>query len=150
MLSHKTPTRYRNRFLAEAMVNLRMIDTMGFGIHDIMFLGQARRYFPLPDFDLTDSSHVVLQLSGRFIDENYSRALLTESDLSWSDIVTLDRIQKGLPPTDEQAVQSLRRRRLIEGRKPLTTGSLPVSSPAPKPRPITFVTGRSTTITMAS
>ena len=40
--SERTPTRYRNRLLAEAMVHLRMIDTMGFGIREIMWKGQAR------------------------------------------------------------------------------------------------------------
>lgn len=29
---NRSPRRYHNRFLAEAMVLLRMIDTMGFGI----------------------------------------------------------------------------------------------------------------------
>lgn len=35
---------YRNRFLAEAMVNLNMIDTIGSGIKR-MFLLQKKRYF---------------------------------------------------------------------------------------------------------
>ena len=35
VLHNRTPTRYRNRFLAEAMLQLRMIDTMGFGIREI-------------------------------------------------------------------------------------------------------------------
>lgn len=44
---HKTPRRYRNPFLAQAMAELNMIDTMGYGIYT-MHIGQARRYFPLP------------------------------------------------------------------------------------------------------
>ena len=63
------------------MVHLRMIDTMGFGIRELMWKGQACRYFPLPDFDLTDAGRVILRLPGRFIDENYSRALLAHSEL---------------------------------------------------------------------
>jgi ATP-dependent DNA helicase RecG len=117
VVSNRTPTRYRNRALAQAMVHLRMIDTMGFGIRDVMFKGQARRFFPLPDFDLTDPAHVVLRIQGRFIDENYSRALLTHDDLPWPEILALDAIQKGLEP-DEETMQSLRRKGLIEGRKP--------------------------------
>ena len=115
--TERTPTRYRNRLLAEAMVHLRMIDTMGFGIRDVMFKGQARRYFPLPDFDLTDPHHVVLRLQGRFIDENYSRALLAHSDLAWPEVLALDAIQKG-EASDEAVVQELRSRGLVEGRKP--------------------------------
>jgi ATP-dependent DNA helicase RecG len=117
VVSNRTPTRYRNRALAQAMVHLRMIDTMGFGIRDVMFKGQARRFFPLPDFDLTDPAHVVLRIQGRFIDENYSRALLTHDDLPWPEVLALDAIQKGAEP-DEETLAALRRKGLIEGRKP--------------------------------
>ena len=95
---------------------LRMMDTLGFGIREVMFRGQARRYLPLPDFDLSDPQHVTLTLSGRFIDENYSRALLLNQDMPLGDTVALDRVQKHLP-IDAAAVQSLRKRDLVEGRK---------------------------------
>ena len=114
---NRTPTRYRNRALAQAMVHLRMIDTMGFGIRDVMFKGQARRFFPLPDFDLSDPERVVLRIQGRFIDENYSRALLTHEDLPWPEVLALDAIQKGIEP-DDHSLQALRKKGLIEGRKP--------------------------------
>lgn len=114
---NRSPRRYRNRFLAEAMVTLRMIDTMGFGIREVMWKGQAGRYLPLPDFDLSEPGHVKLRLQGRFIDENYSRALLTHADLPWPDVLALDTIQKGGLP-DDALVQDLRHRGLVEGRKP--------------------------------
>ena len=115
--TERTPTHYRNRFLAEAMVHLRMIDTMGFGIREVMWKGQARRYFPLPDFDLTVPGHVILRIQGRFIDENYSRALLVHADMAWPEVLALDTIQKGSLPDDESLL-SLRKQGLIEGRKP--------------------------------
>jgi len=117
ILGNRSPSRYRNRFLAEAMAQLRMIDTMGFGIREVMFRGQARRYLPLPDYDLSDPSHVVMRLAGRFIDENYSRALLTHGDFSLGDILALDKVQKGIAP-DETTLKTLRKRGLVEGRKP--------------------------------
>lgn len=117
VLKNRTPTRYRNRFLAEAMVQLRMIDTMGFGIREIMFLGQARRYLPMPDYDQTGPDHVVMRLQGRFLDENYSRTLLAHADLPWPELIALDAIQKGIEP-EEETLASLRRRGLVEGRKP--------------------------------
>lgn len=117
ILGKRTPSHYRNRFLAEAMATLRMIDTMGFGIREVMFRGQARRYLPLPDFDLSDPGHVVLHLQGRFMDENYSRALITHSDFSLGEIFALDRIQKGEPP-EASTLKVLRKRGLVEGRKP--------------------------------
>jgi ATP-dependent DNA helicase RecG len=117
VLNNRTPSRYRNRFLAEAMVQLRMIDTMGFGIREIMFRGQANRYLPMPDYDTTGPEHVIMRLQGRFLDENYSRTLLTHADLSWPELLALDTIQKGLA-TDEETVDSLRRQGFIEGRRP--------------------------------
>jgi ATP-dependent DNA helicase RecG len=47
------PETYRNPFLAQAMVNLNMIDTIGSGINR-MFRIQKERFFPLPDFDLKE------------------------------------------------------------------------------------------------
>lgn len=117
VLGQRTPRAYRNRCLAEAMVNLRMMDTMGFGIREVMFKGQAGRYLPLPDYDLTDPRHVTLHLPGRFIDENYSRALLALPDIGMGEIVALDRVQKGLP-IDDATVRALKRRELVEGRRP--------------------------------
>lgn len=117
LVSHRTPFRYRNRFLAEAMVNLRMIDTMGFGIRQVMFRGQAKRFLPLPEYDLTRPGHVSLSLAGQFLDENYSRALQAHPDLEWTDILALDHIQKGQFP-EEPVLHALRKRGLIEGRKP--------------------------------
>jgi len=112
----KTPRRYRNPFLVKAMTELNMIDTMGYGIHE-MHLGQARRYFPMPDYDLCSVASVRLTLHGRLFDPKYSRLLIQNPDLSLSDIIALDRVQKKLPIFDE-AIRRLRRARLIEGRKP--------------------------------
>ena len=44
---------YRNPFLADAMVELNLIDTQGGGIKR-MFETQRRRLFPLPDYDLCE------------------------------------------------------------------------------------------------
>lgn len=43
---------YRNRFLATAMFNLKMVDTAGGGIKKI-FNFQRERFFPMPDYDLS-------------------------------------------------------------------------------------------------
>lgn len=117
VLGNRTPTRYRNKFLAEAMFNLRMMDTLGYGIREVMFRGQMARYLPLPDYDLGDPAHVVLRLPGRFIDENYSHALLMHGDVSLAEALALDRLQKGQVP-DQGQLRRLRKRGLVEGRKP--------------------------------
>jgi ATP-dependent DNA helicase RecG len=113
---NKTPDRYRNPWLAYAMVNLGMIDRLGYGIHT-MYLAQRNRYFPLPDYLLSEPQKVVLQMYGHSIDENYSKMLIERKDLSLSNVVLLDRVQKKLPITDDAAMQ-LKKENLIEGRKP--------------------------------
>jgi len=115
-IGDKTPERYRNPWLAQAMVNLGMIDRLGYGIHT-MYLSQKNRYFPLPDYELSEPEKVVLQIYGHSIDENYSKLLIENKDLPLSSVVLLDRIQKKLPVTDE-AIKMLKQRKLIEGRKP--------------------------------
>lgn len=113
---HKTPRRYRNPFLASAMAELNMIDTMGYGIHEI-YKGQARRYFPMPDYDLSEAGAVKMTIYGSVVDPAYSRLLIQKTDLPLADVLALDRVQKKLPIPDE-AVIRLRRAGLIEGRKP--------------------------------
>ena len=112
----KTPQSYRNPWLTQAMVEIGMIDTMGYGIHE-MYSGQARRYFPLPDYDLTDPNAVKITIYGRIVDLAYTRMLIQKTDLTLEDIVSLDRVQKHLPLKDE-IIQHLRQEKLIEGRKP--------------------------------
>lgn len=113
---NRVPRRYRNPFLAQAMAELNMIDTMGYGIHD-MYARQARRYFPMPDYDLSEPGAVKLTIYGGVVDLAYSRLLIQKTDLPLADILALDRVQKKLP-IPEEAVTRLRRAGLIEGRKP--------------------------------
>jgi len=110
------PDLYRNRFLAEAMVNLNMIDTIGSGIKR-MFTKQRDRYFPLPDYDLSQPGRVEVRIIGKVIDERYTRVLMQKTDLHLEDVIALDKVQKGRPITDEE-FRSLKKKRLVEGRRP--------------------------------
>lgn len=112
----KTPEKYRNHWLANAMVNLGMIDRLGYGIHT-MYLAQRNRFFPLPDYLLSQRNKVVLQIYGHSIDLNYSKLLIERRDLPLDLVVLLDRVQKKLSITDHAAAV-LKKERLIEGRKP--------------------------------
>ncbi len=112
----KTPRRYRNPFLTQAMAELNMIDTMGYGIH-LIYRSQVQRYFPLPDYDLSQPSEVKMTLYGGVVDPAYSRLLIQKTDLPLVDILALDRVQKKFPIPDEAAGR-LRKAGLIEGRKP--------------------------------
>jgi ATP-dependent DNA helicase RecG len=116
-LGDKTPKKYRNRWLADAMVNLNMIDSMGYGIHK-MYKSQKQRFFPLPDYSRSTRSEVVLEIYGHAIDENYSKLLIEKKDdLNLTEVILLDKIQKTLPITDE-AARMLKKKGFIEGRKP--------------------------------
>jgi ATP-dependent DNA helicase RecG len=113
---NRVPRRYRNPFLAQAMAELNMIDTMGYGIHD-MFVRQARRYLPMPDYDLNEPGAVKLTIHGSVGDPAYSRLLIQKTDLPLADVLALDRVQKHLAIPDEAATR-MKRAKLIEGRKP--------------------------------
>lgn len=115
-LGEQTPHRYRNAFLAQAMVTLNMIDTMGYGIGR-MFSSQRRRGFPLPDYDLDDPARVRLTIYGQMIDPNYTALLLAQQDLPLSTVLILDRVQKRLKVDTDDLVR-LRRQHLVEGRHP--------------------------------
>lgn len=112
----KTPERYRNSWLANAMVNLGMIDRLGYGIHTL-FMAQRQRFFPMPDYLLSNRNKVVLQIYGHAINENYSKLLIERKDLPLDRIVLLDKVQKKQAIT-EKAASILRKEKLIEGRKP--------------------------------
>lgn len=106
---------YRNRFLATAMFNLKMVDTAGGGIRKL-FLFQQARFFPLPDYDISDS-RVKLTLTGKVLDIDYARMLASNGDLTFQEIFALDKVQKGQALTDIEE-KLLKAKALIEGRKP--------------------------------
>lgn len=107
---------YRNPFLAEAMVNLNMIDTQGGGIKR-MFMKQRERFFPMPDYELSQPERVLVTLRGRILDERYTRLLMTRSSLDLVTIILLDKVQKGERIAAEDG-KRLRTAKLVEGRYP--------------------------------
>ncbi len=107
---------YRNQFLANAMVNLNMIDTVGSGIKRVYDI-QKRKFFPMPDYDLSKDNHVKVTLYGKIIDEKYSKILFEKTNLDIDKVMLLDRVQKKLEITKEQS-DYLRKDNLIEGRYP--------------------------------
>jgi ATP-dependent DNA helicase RecG len=107
---------YRNPFLADAMVELNLIDTQGGGIKR-MFETQRRRWFPLPDYDLSKPGQVSVSLSGRILDERYTRLLMERTDLDLGQVMLLDRVQKG-QRIDRDEHRLLKSAGLVEGRYP--------------------------------
>jgi ATP-dependent DNA helicase RecG len=106
---------YRNKFLATAMFNLKMVDTIGSGIRKI-FDYQKQRFFPMPDYDLTDNK-VKVTIAGKVLDLNYATLLARNTDLTLDEIIMLDKVQKR-KKLFEAEEKYLRQKKLIEGRKP--------------------------------
>ena len=107
---------YRNAFLAQAMVGLQMIDTIGSGIKRI-FQAQKKRSFPMPDYDLSDPNEVKVVISNKVLDERYTRMLMARADLDLWDVIALDKVQKGKPLADDE-FKSVKAKKLVEGRRP--------------------------------
>ncbi len=107
---------YKNQFLATAMVNLNMIDTVGSGIRRVYDI-QKSKFFPLPDYDLSEENRVKVTLYGKIIDENYTKILFEKTNLDIDKVMLLDRVQKGYTISKDQS-DYLKKNKLIEGRYP--------------------------------
>lgn len=112
----KRPSKYRNRALMNAMVNIKMVDTLGYGIHNL-FLRQRERFLPMPDYEGSSETRVVLNMPGVVIDEDYSFLLIENASVSLTDAYLLDRLQKR-QSLSANAVAHLRKLHLIEGKRP--------------------------------
>ena len=106
---------YRNPFLATAMFNLKMVDTIGSGIRR-MFTYQRKRFFPMPDYDLSGGK-VKVTITGKVLNLNYARMLAQNPELGLEEIVMLDKVQKRNTLLEEE-LKLLRRKGLVEGKKP--------------------------------
>lgn len=107
--------RYRNDFLCSAMFNFRMVQTRGGGIR-MMFNEQVRRFFPLPEYDLTNNK-VKVTVIGKVLDMDYATVLARYSELTLEEIRMLDKIQKK-KKLDPLEFKHLKRKGLIDGIRP--------------------------------
>jgi ATP-dependent DNA helicase RecG len=106
---------YRNRFLVEAMVNLKMVESIGSGIRK-MFEYQRQRFFPMPEYTF-QNKRVELRIMGKILDVKFAKTLALNPDLDLRAILMLDKVQKN-KPIGEEDIKNLKKQGLIEGRKP--------------------------------
>lgn len=106
---------YRNRFLATAMFNLKMVDTAGGGIRK-MFNYQRERFFPMPEYDLSKDK-VKVTVIGKVLDMDFARVLARNPNLTLEQIIMLDKVQKRKELANYES-KYLKSIGLIEGRKP--------------------------------
>jgi len=105
---------YRNRMLANAMVELGLVDTIGSGIRR-MFNKQRDRLFPMPDYVFNDEK-VKVTIIGKVMDMDYAMLLTRDKSLNLLDIEMLSRLQMHRHLSDYE-ITYLRKRKLVEGRK---------------------------------
>ena len=110
------PPFYRNQLLAEAMVKFLMIDTATSGIKKVYRI-QKDKFFPMPDYDLSNGNQVRVKIYGKILDERYTYILFNHPELDLETVYLLDQVQKGNgSQLSKDAVQYLRKHNLIEGR----------------------------------
>lgn len=92
------------------------MDTIGSGIKR-MFSTQKTRFMPMPDYELSVTDEVKVRLSGRILDENYTKLLIKQADLTLDQVILLDKVQKHIKISKE-AHQKLKTQGIVEGRFP--------------------------------
>ncbi len=110
------PPYYRNQLLSEAMVKFNLIDTQTMGIRKV-FRIQQDKFFPLPDYNLTEQEKVSVTVYGKVLDENYTRVLFENQEMDLQTVYLIDRVQKH-EPISKDAVKHLRKLGFIEGKIP--------------------------------
>lgn len=121
MLEHQSPPEhYRNQWLIDGMIRLRMIDQVGSGIRR-MFQTQRERFFPMPDYRIDENEfgkpRVEVTLPGQILDTKYTQVLMKRDDLDLRQVLMLDRVQKRRSLSAEE-IKELKALKLIEGRSP--------------------------------
>ena len=115
VLTTATPySKYRNDCLANAMIELNLIDKVGSGIRT-MFRHQIERLFPVPEYNLEDDC-VQVTIQGKIL--NYSFAFnILQHDIAPVDIALLYDVYVGRRIEKEGAAR-LRSQKLITGKFP--------------------------------
>lgn len=115
VLQNFVPPTNRNQYLVSAMCEVNMIDSITSGIQRIYKI-QRDKGFPLPTYNLT-GGQVMVAISGKILDENYTKLLFSRPDLDLDTVFLLDKVQKQISIHKESA-NLLRKKSLIEGRYP--------------------------------
>lgn len=105
---------YRNQLLAESMAMFKMIDSETTGIRRV-FTIQREKFFPMPDYDLSEQNKVEVCIYGKEINDKLKYLLYDNENLDLATVYLLDQVQKGKRVSKEAAAH-LRKYNLVEGR----------------------------------
>ena len=93
-----------------------MIDTATSGIKKVYRI-QRQKYFPMPDYDLSDVNMVSVTVYGKTIDEHYTYILYEHPELDLETVYLIDQVQKGNgSKLSKEEIAYLRKYKLVEGR----------------------------------
>lgn len=115
VLQNFVPPTNRNQYLVSAMCEVNMIDSITSGIQRIYKI-QRDKGFPLPTYNL-NGGQVMVAISGKILDKNYTNLLFSRPDLDLDTVFLLDKVQKKIS-IDKESANLLRKKALIEGRYP--------------------------------
>ncbi len=90
------PPYYRNPFLADAMIQVGMLDQNSMGIVKICKNAQSR-FMPLPTYVLDDPQRVKVELPNHEINNQYTFILHENPELPILTVLALDKVQKNIP-----------------------------------------------------
>ena len=102
-----------------------MIDTATMGIRKV-FRIQKNKFFPLPDYDISNPQEVSVTIYGKVLDLNYARLLFNNQDWDLDTVYLIDRVQKKQPISKEN-IRYLRKLGVIEGKVPNIYLAAPVA-----------------------
>ncbi|HMY80559.1 MAG TPA: putative DNA binding domain-containing protein [Candidatus Absconditabacterales bacterium] len=112
-IKKKTPDRYRNPFLVNAMREIGLMESKGSG-HFKMFEYCKKVYLPLPEVDRSNQDSFVMTIYGASLDEKFVKILQTKTDLDPITILLLDQVQKG-HKIDTKMFAILKKQGYLEG-----------------------------------
>lgn len=88
------PPYYRNPFLCDAMIHVKMLDQNAMGIRTV-YQNAIERHMPLPNYDLDDPQRVKVEMLNHEMNRAYTHILFEKPDMSLHVAFLLDKVQKG-------------------------------------------------------
>ena len=112
------PSRFvRNRALVDAMIMVGMMENAHSGIQK-MFKVQRDRFFPLPEYSISDGG-VTVTLSGKLLDAEMLQLFVGYKEIPLFDLYLLNKLRlRGAEALTSEQILHLREKRLISGRRP--------------------------------
>ncbi len=108
------PSKYRNEFLANAMVQIGLMEAKGTGHQKLFNYNTKQVFLPLPDINWKDKQDFDMIIYGSVKDPNFGKILELKADLEPQEILLLDQVQK-TGKINKIAFEKLNKKGLVGG-----------------------------------